>query len=245
MELCDAAECAMIKVIYMSNNVDFQSNTEVNAAARDDVSHAERMPIRVKELSERDRRRILMHFLALGAADRLLRFGNALPDESITRYVQHMDFARDKIFGVLDPHFQLVGVGHLAFAPRDTLPAFAKATQKESVAEFGVSVSAGARGIGAGTKLFARAAIHCRNADIDILTMHFLASNQCMIHIAQKSGMRIVRDHGESDAYLQLEPASSISVLSEAFDEQLASFDYNIKANVRAASKLFNFIKSK
>jgi GNAT superfamily N-acetyltransferase len=156
-----------------------------------------------------------------------------------------MDFNRDKIFGVLDNHFQLVGVGHLGFAPRDTLPTLAALTQKERVAEFGVSVSVSARGMGAGTKLFERAAIHCRNADVDTLTMHFLASNQCMIHIAQKAGMRTVRDHGETDAYLKLEPASGLSVLSEAVDEQIASFDYNIKANVRAASKLLDFLHLK
>jgi hypothetical protein len=36
--------------------------------------------LRVKELSERDRRRLLMHFLELEENDRLLRFGNVLTD---------------------------------------------------------------------------------------------------------------------------------------------------------------------
>src|SRR4051812_17751462 len=77
---------------------------------------ADKPTIRVKELSERDRRRLLMHFLALDDNDRLLRFGTVLPDELITRYVQRLDFSRDTVFGVYDDNLRLTGVGHLAFA---------------------------------------------------------------------------------------------------------------------------------
>lgn len=134
-----------------------------DVAAQDKAVPADRPTVRVKELSERDRRRMLMHFLALGDDDRLLRFGTILPDELITRYVQRLDFSRDTIFGVVDSNFQLVGVGHLAFAARDARPMIhgdKQATDKDRVAEFGVSVSESARGLGVGTRLFERAAIH-------------------------------------------------------------------------------------
>lgn len=198
--------------------------------------------VRVKALAERDRRRMLMHFLALPERDRILRFGMIMSDELITRYVQRLDFMRDQIFGVLDDNFQLVGVGHLAFASRDARPNLIDVTQKDRLAEFGVSVSESARGMGAGSKLFQRAAIHCRNADIDILTMHCLATNQVMIRIAKKAGMEIHRDYGEADAYLKLAPADSSSVMREAVDEQIATFDYTIKANIRAATKWLSSI---
>lgn len=193
--------------------------------------------IRVKELSERDRRRLLMHFLALDNSDRLLRFGSVLPDELITRYVQRLDFNRDTVFGVYDDNLALVAVGHLAFAPREALPIVTNATLKARVAEFGASVSASARGRGVGTKLFERAAIHCRNEDVDTLYMHCLASNQTMIHIAKKAGMEIHRAYGEADAYLTLPPANPRSVLREAVEEQVAQFDYTVKANTKAAFK--------
>jgi GNAT superfamily N-acetyltransferase len=199
--------------------------------------------IRVKELSERDRRRLLMHFLALGEEDRRLRFGSMLPDELITKYVQRIDFRRDTVFGVYDNKFKLIGAGHLAFVPRDAMPTINGATDKECIAEFGVSVLESARGLGIGSKMFERAAIHCRNADIDTLYMHCLASNKTMIHIAHKAGMAIQRDFGEADAYLKLLPASPASVLQEAVEEQVAVFDYALKANVRAARKWFNNIK--
>jgi GNAT superfamily N-acetyltransferase len=191
--------------------------------------------VRVKELSERDRRRLLMHFLGLDANDRALRFGAVVSDETVTRYVQMLDFARDSVFGVYDEELALFGVGHLAFTPRETYPLLQQVTTKTQVAELGVSVSEGARGIGVGSKLFERAAIHCRNRDVDTLTMQCLASNQVMMHIARKAGREIRCEYGEANAYLRLRPADPGSVMQEAMEEQMASFDYTLKANTRMA----------
>jgi RimJ/RimL family protein N-acetyltransferase len=192
-----------------------------------------RPTVLVKELGERDRRRILRHFLALDDSDRLLRFGSVIPDDAIAKYVDKIDFGHDIVFGVVNRVFQLVGVGHLAFAKADK----GKPTQKERVAEFGVSVSTSARGQGVGSRLFQRAAIHCRNADVDTLYMQCLTSNQTMMHIAKKAGMEIKREYGEADAYLQLPPPSPGSVMAEALEEQWAVIDYTVKANARAAAK--------
>ena len=195
-----------------------------------------RPTVLVKELGERDRRRILRHFLALDDSDRMLRFGSIIPDEQITKYVNKLDFKRDIVFGVVNRVFQLVGVGHLAFAKADG----GKPTTKERVAEFGVSVSKSARGQGVGSRLFQRAAIHCRNADVDTLYMQCLTSNQTMMHIARKAGMEIKREYGEADAYLRLPPPSPASVMAEALEEQWAVIDYTVKANARAAVKWFS-----
>lgn len=193
--------------------------------------------VRVKELSERDRRRLLMHFLELADSDRLLRFGTILPDELVTRYVQRLDFSRDAVFGVFDGELNLVGVGHLAFVPCDTKSVLASVTEKERVAEFGISVSAAARGKGIGTRLFERAAIHCRNEDVDTLYMHCLSSNQTIIHIARKACMEIHRAYGEADAYLKIMPADPASIMREAMQQQVASLDYTIRAHTRAAAR--------
>jgi len=204
--------------------------------------------ILVKELSPRARRHLLRHFLALEEKDRLLRFGSKLSDELVTRYVENIDFSRDTIFGVYDRKMRLLGVGHLAFAPREASPV-SGATLKARVAEFGVSVSASARGMGVGTKLFVRAAIRCRNADVDTLYMHCLSSNKVMMHIAKKAGMEIQRDYGEADAYLKLQPANPVTLFQEAMEEQAAMLDYIIKANMRALfkwiSKVFGIGKPK
>lgn len=197
----------------------------------------DRPAVLVKELGKRDRRRMLKHFLALDTNDRLLRFGTVLPDEQIHAYVNKIDFSRDIVFGVFSHVFQLVGVGHLAFGPAEQ--GRSASTSKERVAEFGVSVSSSARGQGVGTRLFQRAAIHCRNSDIDTLYMQCLSTNRTMMHIAKKAGMEIKREYGEADAYLHLPPPSPGSVMREALEEQFAVIDYTVKANARAAVKWF------
>ncbi len=198
-----------------------------------------RPAVLVKQLEERDRRRMLKHFMALDDSDRLLRFGTVLPDEQLTAYVDKIDFGRDTVYGVYNRVFKLVAVGHLAFAPKEQLTAVTVTTTKDTVAEFGVSVSKSARGLGIGTRLFERAAIHCRNCDVDTLYMHCLSSNQTMMHIAKKAGMEIQREYGEADAYLRLLPPSPGTVMQEAIEEQFATIDYTFKANARAAVKWF------
>lgn len=198
-----------------------------------------RRPVLVKQLAERDRRRMLKHFLALDDSDRLLRFGSILHDEQVIAYVEKIDFGRDVVYGVYNRMFRLVSVGHLAFAPKEKVPAGGASTTKDRVAEFGVSVLASARGMGIGSKMFERAAIHCRNSDVDTLYMHCLSSNQTMMHIAKKAGMEIQRERGEADAYLRLLPADPASMLKEALEEQVATIDYNLKANKRFAAKYF------
>jgi len=198
-----------------------------------------RRAVLVKQLEERDRRRMLKHFMALDNRDRLLRFGTILPDAQLEAYVARINFERDAVYGVYNRMFKLVAVGHLAFAPADKAPAGSAATTKDRIAEFGVSVSASARGHGIGSKMFERAAMHCRNSDVDTLYMHCLSSNQTMMHIAKKAGMEIERERGEADAYLRLVPANPASMLQEAIEEQVATIDYNLKANKRFALKLF------
>lgn len=195
--------------------------------------------VRIKELNERDRRALLEHFLALNDDERLLRFGSVLPDELVTRYIQKINFARDAVFGVYNDNLELVGVGHLAFIPSGALPGMERKTARERIAEFGVSVLAPYRGQGIGTRLFERAAVHCRNNDVDTLYVHCLASNAPMMHIAKKAGMQIHREQGEADAYLTLPPADPSSVMREAFDEQVATLDYSWKAHTRTLAKFF------
>ncbi|TDK60639.1 GNAT family N-acetyltransferase [Sapientia aquatica] len=202
-----------------------------------------RRTVLVKELSARHRSRVMNHFLGLDQSDRLLRFGSNLSNELITTYVKGINFETDKVFGVFSHHFRLIGVGHLAFVPRADRPLVDGVVQK--VAEFGVSVSSNARGLGIGSKLFERAGIHCRNADVTTLYMHCLSSNQTMMHIAKKAGMEIHRDHGEADAYLKVAPANPSSVMKEAMQEQVASLDYSLKSNISAVLRLFGLGKKK
>jgi RimJ/RimL family protein N-acetyltransferase len=184
----------------------------------------------VRELTAIDRERLLTHFLALGEDDRLLRFGQPVPDHVIENYVRSIEFTRDTVFGVFDNQLQLVGVGHLAYLP---------AEGDKRTAELGVSVLESARGQSIGSKLFERAAIRSRNTHVSMLYMHCLSRNSTMMHIAKKAGMKIEYAYGEADAYLTLPPADQSSIIAEMLQEQAAVFDYALKRQARQASKIF------
>jgi len=109
---------------------------------------AARPGVLVRELAAHHRSRLLKHLLALGPDDRLLRFGQTVGDHVIEAYVDSIDFDHDSVFGVYDEKLELIGVGHFANL-RDNA--------QGRVAEFGVSVSASARGRGIGSALFERA----------------------------------------------------------------------------------------
>lgn len=203
-------------------------NTQRHGSA-DVVGKAVNAPVLVRELASKDREQLLTHFLALGSEDRLLRFGQTVPDHVIENYVRTIDFSRDTVFGVFDHELELIGVGHLAYLP---------AEGDKRTAEFGVSVLESARGHGVGTKLFERAAIRSRNTRVSMLYMHCLSRNATMMHIAKKSGMRIEYAYGEADAYLSLPPADHSTIIAEMMQEQAALFDYALKRQARRTSKI-------
>jgi RimJ/RimL family protein N-acetyltransferase len=205
-------------------------NAEQIVASDRPLSDAARLPVLVRELSSADRERLLTHFLALDEDDRLLRFGQVVPDHVIENYVRNLNFTSDVVFGVFDNKLELIGAGHLAYLP---------AEGDKRTAEFGVSVLESARGRGIGSKLFERAAMRSRNSQVSVLYMHCLSRNSTMMHIAKKSGMKIEYAYGEADAYLSLAPADQTSIMAEMLQEQAAVFDYAIKRQAHRASQVF------
>ena len=211
-------------------------NILTNRTAEQIVAHdrlsqtAGHASVLVRELTAIDRDRLLTHFLALDEDDRLLRFGQVVPNHVIENYVRAIDFTRDTVFGVFNSKLELTGVGHLAYLP---------AEGDKRTAEFGVSVLESARGQGIGSKLFERAAIRSRNTHVTTLYIHCLSRNSTMMHIAKKAGMKIEYAYGEADAYLTLSPADQTSIIAEMLQEQAAVFDYALKRQARQTSKLF------
>ena len=171
-----------------------------------------------------ERAALVRHFLGLGAEDRRLRFGVALPDQGVNDYVARIDFERDVVFGVFDHELRLAGAGHLA--------------RGDGFAELGVSVLPDQRGKGLGAELLARAHMHARNWGLPTLFMHCLAENGAMMHLAHKQGMRIATAQGESDAYLELPPGDASSIVRELFAERVALFDYALKSQMHSARRL-------
>ncbi|MCM0028540.1 MAG: hypothetical protein NBV55_02445 [Polynucleobacter sp.] len=62
-----------------------------------------------------------------------------------------------------------------------------------------------------------------------------------MMHLAQKLGMRVEFAYGDADAYLILPPANAQSILHEASQEQMADFDYALKANLKQSKQIWRW----
>jgi GNAT superfamily N-acetyltransferase len=187
-------------------------------------------PVLVLELSSIHTGQIRLHLKDLGESDRLLRFGMFASDEFVDSYVDSFDFSCDVFLGVFEQDLNIVGFAHLAYS--------SNAMSSSNDAEFGVSVSTTLRGIGIGTALFKRAAIHCRNSNINILHVHCLSTNDGMMHIAKKADMLVERSHGEAEAFLRIMPGNKASELKEALEAQAAIVDYTIKRSVKQSIKI-------
>lgn len=194
-----------------------------------------RAPIRTLDAGHRDA--ILRHLLALGERDRYLRFGYAAQDEQIRRYVDGLRFGLDEVFGIFNRRLELIAMAHLAY--------MVSPGRGSDSAEFGVSVSAHARGRGYGHRLFGRAVVHARNHGVRYLYIHALSENGPMLRIARGAGATVVQHSGESECHLELPPADFESHVSELIEEEVARTDYWLKAHRRWWRRLVRWLAAR
>jgi RimJ/RimL family protein N-acetyltransferase len=191
--------------------------------------------IPIRSLGENHLDRITQHLLSLEPHDRYLRFGFAANDDQIKRYAQGLNFSRDDIFGIYNRRLELIAMAHLAFSTDESL---------SICAEFGVSVSAQARGRGYGSRLFDRAAMHARNEGVTRLFIHALSENTAMLKIARSAGAMVERTGSDSEAHLLLSPATADTRLNELFQEQLAQSNYRVKVQIIKFWDLLSVLQS-
>jgi GNAT superfamily N-acetyltransferase len=196
------------------------------------------VPIRVLHARHRDR--IARHLLALSERDRYLRFGYPASDERIEQYVRDLDFQRDEIFGIFNRRLELVAMVHLAYAEGELLTGVSG--DHQLMAEFAVSVARSARGRGYGARLFAHAEMHARNRHVTRLFIHALSENTPMLRIARRAGATVVRDGGESEAWLMLPSDSFASHVEELISSQAAEINYGIKRQGLRLGRLADLI---
>lgn len=174
--------------------------------------------IPVMALNRGHRDQILAHLLKLSSEARRLRFGMELQDAGIERYVDHIDYENDGLFGIFDDNIMLI--------------AFTHAARAGNMVEFGVSVLPDYRGRGYGTALFAKSELFARNHYIHRMYMHCLRENEPMMKIARRAKMNIVFDAGEVDSYLELPPADTASLTADVTQNEYAQFDLALKKGV-------------
>lgn len=203
-----------------------------------DTSRALLVPI--KELAEDDRALFLAHLVTLNPEDRYLRFGSPVSDAIIAQYVSGIDFSTSSVFGVFNDDLTLAAAGHFAVLEASSQNAHGTPSGGLASAEFGLSVAQFSRGRGLGTALFVRASTHARNLGISTLFMHCLMQNRAMMRIARRAGMEICLAHGEVDASVRLAPGDSSSVMREAFQQQIALFDFAFKQQIVQSRNLLD-----
>lgn len=178
----------------------------------------------IRSLGENHRARIAAHLKMLDAHDRYFRFGFAANDEQIQHYVEGLNFDRDEIFGIYNRRLELIAMAHLAYSSD---------TRLNACSEFGVSVLVQARGRGYGARLFERAVMHARNQGVRMMFVHVLSENTAMLKIARDAGATVERDGAESEAHLNLPPATLNTQLAEIVEEQMAQANYQIKVQAK------------
>jgi GNAT superfamily N-acetyltransferase len=176
-------------------------------------------------LRESDRGALLGHFLALGTEDRRLRFGGAVSDDVLARYVARIDFSRDCVFAVHDDSPRPVAVVHVAVTGAE--------------AELGLSVLPGWRGMGHGDALFMRAATWLRNRGIRSVRVQCLAENAPMLHLARKHGMRTTSAGSEAGARLEIGAPTPQSHAAEWLEDQRALSALLVRHSARRMQALF------
>jgi GNAT superfamily N-acetyltransferase len=190
----------------------------------------------IRSLGDRHRARIAEHLLALGEADRYLRFGYPASDAQISKYVDMLDFDHDEVFGIFNRRLQLIALAHLAH------PDVASATRPPAMSEFGVSVLPHARRRGFGNRLFEHAMLHARNRGVQTLMIHALSENRPMLKIARGAGATVERDGPESEAWLQLPADTLASHVGERLEQRAAEIDYRLKRSARQFGGLLDAV---
>ena len=177
----------------------------------------------VRKLLLIDKPRIINHLLQLEGEDRRLRFGGAVSNDYIIDYVTKSFEQESQWFGVdhIDGH--LVATCHVAIYNGE--------------GELGCCVDEDFRGEGFAQKMFNRAVTWLRVRGITNVFMHCLTENGAMRHIAKKNDMILVSEYGETDAEVEVEPATPVTYIEEAYSDRIALYDMYMKNNYR----LFDF----
>ena len=178
----------------------------------------------VRKLTILDIPRIISHLENLQGEDRRLRFGAPVTDETIKSYVEKsFNDADSKWFGVdhIDGH--IVATCHVAIA--------------DVSAELGCCVDEGYRGEGIAQQMFDRAITWVRTRGVKEVFMHCLTENAAMRHIASKNNMTVISCYGESDAKVEVTPATPATIMQDAYMDRIAMYDMYFKNNFRVIDR--------
>ena len=194
------------------------------------------MPTVIRKLSHLELSLYTDHLIRLPVEDRYLRFGYAISDEGIKKYVDSQYRIKQVVLGAFDENLNVVAAIEIVF---DT----SKYTTTNETAEIGLSVEPGHRNAGLGSELFRDAIVITRNRSVVQLVSHCLTQNRWMMRIAKKYGMSVMSDTGESMGTIALESPNVVSIMGEVLGDGISLWDYANLASPSIFNPGFNMAK--
>jgi GNAT superfamily N-acetyltransferase len=159
----------------------------------------------IRPLTVFEREAVRKFYVSLSPDDRRKRFCCTISDDTVSKYVGRIDFARDTVLGAFDDEAQLVGLAELMRGSKESEMAF--------------SVRPDRRGQKIGTKLIQKLFLRARMCGITKVFVMFLSDNTPMRRMASRAGMALSTVDGESHASLEL-PAPSAEELAHWLAEE-------------------------
>jgi len=166
----------------------------------------------IRPLTVFERENVRNFYLSLSEDDRRRRFCCTLADETISKYVDRLNFTRDTILGAFDERAQVIGLAELVRGPDQSEMAF--------------SVRADRRGQKIGTKLLERLILRASICGIRKVFVMFLSDNTPMRKMAVRAGMRVETADGESHAALELQSPNAQTLARWLVEEGLSQGKY-------------------
>ena len=171
------------------------------------------MPI-IRKLVPYEYDKYRAHLMSLDAESKRLRFAYPIADGTITELCNNIARNSDKhkIFVAENEDLEIIGAGHIGF--------------EDNKMELAFSVLPEYQGQGIGDALMKRCIEYCRNRGIRKGYMVCLSHNDKIKHLCSKNGIKMHTEYGETVADIELEPATPITVMHEAYVSQLAAFEH-------------------
>jgi GNAT superfamily N-acetyltransferase len=180
----------------------------------------------IRELQREERAGVLAFFLALNEDDRYRRFGRAMADEGIRRYVEALDWDASVMLGAYGAKARLVGVLELADLANGSC-------------EISIAVAGTHRGRGIGKALMDRALLKAKVHGCDRVVLLCQVDNQPMRRLARSLGLISIMEDGTVEGSLELGEAALADVAEDAAREAIGNATYASLLATRSLAELF------
>ena len=149
----------------------------------------------IRPLTICEREAVRSFYLALSQDDRRKRFCCTISDETISKYVDRLNFSRDMVVAAFDEQANIVGLAELVRGVKESEMAF--------------SVRPDRRGQKIGTSLIEQLILRARMCGMGKVFVMFLSDNTPMRKMAQRAGMKLSVADGEAYASRELSQPSA------------------------------------